>query len=414
MKTKRLVGVMAGLLVVAWCAEAGAAEGKRPVHLQNRIHVELDDNVYRSDGNEEESFRITDSLVLSVDKELEAGFLGLRLGTAYTWWDDRPSDDNDWRHVVDFIFNQDLSRRLSLGLLESFVYVERPELESDDGLLNRPDSSYYYNTLNASLEGMVSKTARLTGSARYQLIRYDDDDLADRDDYDIYSAGLTYATLLGKEASVFVDGRFEQTTYTGEGEATSGALPGTDGVVADEVPDRGATSYALGVGGEQMFSPNLMGRLRVGYTMKDLEAANQDDESAPYAEASLTVLPSPQTSLTLGAAYSLYQSSLLTFANQQRTTASVNLGHDVTAKVKLNVGASYVHSDYEAQDSVDAVDEALVEDGSEDAVTMRARVSYRLNRTNSLEAGWRYTDFSSDYRADYGRNLYDIAWRVNL
>jgi hypothetical protein len=196
-------------------------------------------------------------------------------------------------------------------------------------------------------------------------------------------------------------------------------LPGLAAAPGDDVstiPDRGFQSLIAGVGVEQTFSPNLSGRATVGYMMKDLKAANAGDESSPYAEASATVSPSPDTSVTLAGGYSLYQSGILTYASQERASASLSVGHDLTTRLALRVAGSFINSEYKASSSVDTVAETSVRDGSEDIWVFSTRLVYRLDpaRRHSIEAGWSHTTLSSDLREEFDRNRYDAAWRIQL
>ncbi len=412
----RMNAVCAVVLVLLATVWTASAEKPRNLTVENSLRLGFDDNVYLSSSNEEDSFRITDELALTGDLRLENTYLSLRYRAGLTWYDNRPDNDTEWSHQVNFLWNQTLSRRFSLGVLDAFSYQDRPELINEDGTIRRSDSSYAYNSLNATLATILSAKTRLDLSGRSQMLRYDEERLAEVEDYDIYGAGATLRSQVAKETAAFMDLRYESLEYTDSASLALSPvlLPGSAEVSQVTVPDRGADTTSAGAGVEHTFNPNLIGMARAGLTYKEYDAANSDNDSAPYGELSLTMLPSPATRVTLGAAYSLFQSSVSTYANQERTALTLKVGHDLAAKVQVSVAASFVNSDYEAADTVDTVAEDTATDGNEEALTLATRLTYRVNRTNWLEAGWSLSDLSSDVRSDYQRNIYDIAWRVRL
>jgi len=400
-------------IATVWAATALA---QKPANLtiENRVRLEYDDNIYLDAEDSEGSFRIGDELSLSGDARFENAFLSLRYRVGTTWYDDRDGEELDWTHALDFVWNQTFSPRLTLGVLDTFLYADQPETIGPDGQISRTDASYYYNSLNATLATMVNPKLRADLSGRSQVLRYDDEFRSAVDDYDIATAGLTVRQQLGATTTVFGDARFEQLEYPNAGDTVTVSLPGTAEQTTDTVPDRGSDVWSVGLGLDRIFAPTVVGTLRAGYTAKELTAANSDSETAPYGEGSLTLAPVPTTRFTLGAAYSLYQSTISSYANQTRTAVSVRAGHDLTAKVTVSLGVELVNSEYEAADTVDVVNEQTAEDGSETAFVVSARASYAVNRMNSIEAGASFSDLSSDLRDDYQRNIYDVSWRVRL
>lgn len=404
-------------LAVAMAAGAvQAAEGAKLLNVANTLRFEYDDNIYQRGEDETDSFKLMDSLAFSLDRTGQQSFLSLRYEATYVRWFDRPSDKDDLHHSADIVFNYTFSPRLFLGIKDTFMKQELGELQ-ENGVVIREDNDYIYNTLIGTLTGKITESALLDMSARYVLLRYSEDLVGQREDYDQYVGGLTLRSLFAESSSVFADVRAEQIHYTDAGvlQPAQIEMPGAErSAPVYRVPDRSANTYSAGVGVEKMFSPNLLGSLRGGYMYKEYEAANTDDDAAPYAEATVTLVPSPATRITLGAGYSLYQSALTTFANQERSTVTLGLGHDVTSRISIYLASAYIHSEYDAESSVDSVTEVVVEDGSEDAVTFSARATYRINRMNDIEAGWNFINLDSDLRTEYDRNRYSVAWKVRL
>lgn len=405
-----------GLSVVLAAGAVRAAEGSKLLNVANTLRLEYDDNIYQRAEDETDSFKLMDTLALSLDRTGQHAFLSLRYAATYVRWFDRPSDEDDLHHTADIVFNYTFSPRLFLGIKETFLKQDLGELQ-ENGVVIRDDNDYIYNTLSGTLTAKITESALLDMSARYELLRYSEDLLGEREDYDQYVGGLTLRSLLEKSSSVFLDLRAEQIDYKDAGvlQPAQIEMPGAErSAPVYRVPDRSSNTYSAGVGIEKMFSPNLLGSLRGGYMYKEYDAANTDNDAAPYGEATVTLVPSPSTRITVGAGYSLYQSALTSYANQERTTLTLSLGHDITSRISLYLASAYIHSDYAAESSVSSVDEAVVEDGSEDAVTFSARATYRINRMNDIEAGWNFINLDSDLRTEYDRNRYSVAWKVRL
>ncbi len=412
---------MSGWGVVAAVLTAGAivmaAEGERPFHVENYLRLGYDDNVTYAERDKIDTFFIREELSLSFDKTYETGFLGLRYRPALDWYEDLGKDsETEWNHAVDVNWMQMLGRRISLAIAETFIQYDRSEVVDSDGVLRQPNYGYWYNTAAGTLTALLTPTLRLSGSLRYQIFRYDDNLIAEREDYDIWAYGVSLGTQVGKATTVYVDGTIEDITYDGSGKTQTVVVPGYRGQVVDVIPNRDATTYNVGLGVERVFSPNLLGRFRGGYTFKDMEAANQSDDDSPYGEAQVTIIPVPTTRLTLAAAYSLYQSGLQTFATQTRTTLSASLAHDLTSRITLSILGAYYQSDYDAENSVNLVKPEEVEDGSETSTSVGARISYRLDRNNWIDLGYSYSSFDSDLRLrdSVDRNRFDVAWKIRL
>lgn len=407
-------GVAAGMTMGAG---AWAAEGQSPFHVENSLKLGYDDNVTLASDDKLDSAYLQNQITLTFDKTYENGFLQLRYDPSLTWYEDLGSrSEADWTHAASIIWNHQLSRRVGFTLNDSFMYLDRSDVVDADGTIRQANHTYTYNTASAALNLVLTPKSRLMVTGRNQIMRYDQDLIGNRDNYDIWAGGLSLGTQVGKKTTVFVDSGYEDMNYDGAGTAQEVFVPGTAGSVIGEVPDRGAQTVTVGLGVETIVSPNLMGRVRAGYMNKEFDAANTSSDDSPYGEVTVVIAPVPTTRLTLGASFSLYQSGLVTFSSQERATLSANLAQDLTSKITLSLIGQYYVSDYNADSSVAIVDAATVEDGGETAITLGARVSYRINRNNYVDAGYSFTKFDSDYagRVDAERNRFDLGWRIKI
>jgi hypothetical protein len=245
----------------------------------------------------------------------------------------------------------------------------------------------------------------------YTIIRYDDDLVASRDDYDIWAAGLTMEQVLTPLTSLSVVANMEDTSYKGDLEPVVDAA---GNVIDRGRGDRGSSTYQLGAGMQHTFSPQALGSFLAGYQIKDFNAANASSSTSPFVTASVTVLPSPRTRLSAGASHSMYEADVYPFTNQDRTSVFASVGHDVTSKLDFNINATYIMGSYDAEETVATVREVDVIDGDDDAVQISSRLRYNVAANNYLELGHQYTDISSDVRDDYTRNRYWIGWQTRL
>lgn len=395
---KRILKTLAmgmGASVFAWAGLSMAAEAEgnqgRDLQLKLRVRAEYDDNIYERSSGKQDSFKFEVEPELIYNMDFERTYIGLRYRPTFVWWSDREPDDTDLHHDFDIDIAQKLSPKLSLSLKESFLYAQQPEL-IDRGTVISEKDDYIYNRVNGDLAYALRTQTKLNIGARHTLLQYTEDEVSNLEDYDIYAAGATLRQQLSAQATVLGELRGESISYSG--------------------PDRDADSIYVGAGFEQTFSPGLLGNIRAGLQHKTFSADTIDDSDSPYFDGSVTFLPSPRTRLTAGAGFSMFESDVYPFANQDRTLVYLSAAHDLTARISLFLTGSFQNSDYNADQSID---ESLgVEDGSEQVAQISARGSYKVNRNNWLEAGYQYLDLSSDVRPEFDRNRFSVGWRTAL
>jgi hypothetical protein len=412
----------AGMLAVLLCAGFGwmsaNAEGDRWLNVENVMGVGYDDNVSYSSTNKIDRVRFTNRLILSADRPTDTGFIGLRYALSYTQYDSEGElrDREHWGHQVDFDFTHSFSRQLTLGVRDTFFYTERPSIENPDGTLRKPEATYYYNTVNLNLSSYLTSRLQLAGSGRWQTLRYtEDDQLSEREDYDLYSAGLTLTSIAGKNSSIGADFRYDAIDYVSAKKAVD-EFAIEQGPTTSRIPDRSWSGYSAGLVLNRIFAPTLMGSIRAGYMIRDYESASISSDDSPYGDISLTFMPVQTTRITAAAGYALYQSGLISYAGQTRTSASLSVSQDLTARMTATLLGSYTLSDYQAKTTVDEFTEEEIGDATEKALSFSANLAYRIGTRNWVQLSYSWTDFDSDIprRGEYTRNTYDISWRIRL
>lgn len=367
-----------------------AQEGARNFNVLNRLRVEYDDNIYQSENNEQDSFKIIEALELSYNLNLEQSFLSLRYMPSLVYWEDRDEDDSDLHHAFDAVINHAFNPRTSFTFKNTFRLAENPESIDRDSVA-RENNDYIYNTANAALSYLVAEATRLEVAGRVLTLRYDEDAVADINDYDLYVGGLTLRHSLQPSTAVLGELRYETLGYENE-------LRDSD------------TMY-VGGGVEHIFNPAFLGNIRAGLQSRDFDSAAQGDRDTPYVDGSITFLPTPATRITAGASYSQFEADVNPFASRERTRVFASLAHDITAKVSGYLTAAHTLSQY---DGDEAVGDTAVADGDEDLNQFSARATYELNRNNLLEASWQVLDLGSDVRNDFTRNRLSLGWIVKI
>ena len=395
------------LFIVAACllALASPAFAESPIHLNNRLRLGYDDNVYQAgeataaDGStvthdETDSFRIIEELEMLVNLNLQRTYLGLRYRPSFIWYSDRDDDDTDFLHDVDLNFVQKITPALVLSISDTLRASQLPELQDENYVVRAKDDNYYNSAL-ATLSYNVRPETRLDLSGRYILLRYTED-ANENDNYYSAVGGLTLRQQLASRTTLMGDLRYQTVVYD----------------EAEEAYNRDANSVFGGLGVEQTFNPKLLGSLRAGVEQRMYDNEAADDNTQPYGELSMTFLPTPATRITTAASYSIYESDIATYLSQNRTYLSLSFAHDFTTKLNFYLSGAYSLNQYEADYAL----ETGAVDADESSFLLSARLAYRINRINWLEVGYQFIKLDSDLvnRESYDRNRFDIGWKIQL
>ena len=395
------------LFIVAACllALAAPAFAESPIHLNNRLRLGYDDNVYQAgeataaDGStvthdETDSFRIIEELEMLVNLNLQRTYLGLRYRPSFIWYSDRDDDDTDFLHDVDLNFVQKITPALVLSISDTLRASQLPELQDENYVVRAKDDNYYNSAL-ATLSYNVRPETRLDLSGRYILLRYTED-ANENDNYYSAVGGLTLRQQLASRTTLMGDLRYQMVVYD----------------EAEEAYNRDANSVFGGLGVEQTFNPKLLGSLRAGVEQRMYDNDAADDNTQPYGELSMTFLPTPATRITTAASYSIYESDIATYLSQNRTYLSLSFAHDFTTKLNFYLSGAYSLNQYEADYAL----ETGAVDADETSFLLSARLAYRINRINWLEVGYQFIKLDSDLvnRESYDRNRFDIGWKIQL
>ncbi len=401
------------LLIVAACllALAAPAFAESPIHMNNRLRIGYDDNVYQagdaeaSDGStvtheKTDSTRIIEEIEMLVNLNLQRTYLGLRYRPSFIWYSNRDNDDTDFLQDLDLNFVQKFTPTLVLSISETLRASQLPELQ-DENFVVRADDDNYYNSALATLSYNVTPETRIDLSGRYILLKYTDN-AHENDNYYSAVGGLTLRQQLASRTTLMGDLRYQTVVYN----------------EADAEHNRDANSVFAGLGAEQTFNPKLLGSLRAGMEQRMYDNDAIDDNTQPYFELSSTFLPTPATRITAAAAYSIYESDVAFYLSQNRTYLSLSFAHDFTTKLSFYASGAYALNQYEADYALDDGDPTTPTptDADENSFLVSARLTYRINRINWVEVGYQFIKLDSDLvgRESYDRNRFDVGWKIQL
>jgi hypothetical protein len=268
-------------------------------------------------------------------------------------------------------------------------------IDDGNGVLVREDNDFIYNSLSAGLNAQIA--ANLTGvlDARHSLLAYDDADVASVNDYETVTVGADIGRQLQPRTGVEGQARFTGADYE------------------DDFRDYDAIQIGAKV--SHHVSARLQSTVRAGYETRSFDTVSEDADS-PYADAQLTYVVAQDTRVNGGLGFGLSQTPLSEFASSERVSVYGGITHDLNARLTLNLSAQAFNSEFSVDEATDAFDPAVDQAGTEDVLRLSARVSYKLNQTNWLEAGWQYAELDSDVRSDgnYERNRVQLGWKIHL
>ena len=372
-----------------------AAEGSElPLQVVNRARVEFDDNVNEEKSDEDSSVNLIEELEILFQANGENTFFGLRYLPSFIWYSDREDDDTDLHHSFDASLRHAFNPNTELNLKQVLRFAELPELVEDDVTI-RQNNDYLYSSSHIGLGVRVNPRFGIDLEGRHEILSYDDSNVADRNDYDKTTGGANLNYFLSQLSTLSAEGRYSKADYE------------------DEVRSFSSVQGGLGLNNQLTKTVNL--NLRGGAEVREYDDVDIDDSTDPYVSAGLNLAPNDGTSINLGAGYSLAQSPVSRFVSQGRASVQAGISYDVTGRLTANLSGSYATGDFKEEDGV-AAETATTDarEGTEDVLRLSARVTYEVNKSNYLEAGWQYVDLASEIReeSEYTRNRASLGWKT--
>ena len=392
---KALQGIAVAGLLAAF-AVTGFAESQ-PLHMFNRLRVGYDDNIYNAETDEVDSLRLVEEIEVKLNLALERLYVGIDYRPSLLWIPERDSDKTDFLQDLTASLSYNLTPQLVLSFKDTLRASQLPELENE-GYRVRDDDDNYSNTALATLAYNILPKTRIDFSGRYTILEYTDDG-HDYDNYWLAVGGVSLRQQLASYTTVFGDFRYQALRYPD----------------ADKDYNRDSDAIFGGLGLEQTFSQQLIGNLRGGVQNRRYDSDQFDDNTKPYVDASITIMPTPDTRFTLSGGYSISESDVSAYASQDRYTLALNFAHDFTDRLTLYANGSVALGKYEADYAYEDKNKDY-QDDDERSYTAGARLAYKIGQINWLELGYTFVKLDSDVygRTSYDRNRADIGWKIEL
>jgi hypothetical protein len=383
-------------LLITWSATAQ----ELPFQVFNFLKVEYDDNVFTAGEGEgaepRESFKIVEQIEFLLDSQQGNTYYGVRYSPSLVWFEDRPGDSSDVNHQLDLILNQDFSPRTSLNLKHVLRAAEEPELVDDD-VTFRNNNDYLYNSFDARLLTQVTPDrTSVQVSGRVVDFAYDEDEVAETNDYQELTAGLDLIQVVMPETTVSGQVRYSQVDY--------------------DTDLRDFDNTQIGLAASRVFNPKFEAKIRGGVELHSSDDPIADDLETPYISGSLVFLPAQGTRVTLGAGFAQDKSPVVIFSTQEKTTLSATLSRDLTAALRLHLTGLYSMGSFSDDNATQAFNPDVNSDGDEEIMRFVSTLSYRVNVRNSVEATLQYMELESDVRpaSDYDRTRVSLGWKYSL
>ncbi len=281
-----------------------------------------------------------------------------------------------------------LTPRLLLSLGDAITYNDDPEITSGGGNV-RYSNNHIWNNAHAGLDYAVTEklTSGLAGT--YALKRYTDSVVADTEDEDIVdvSANSKYSM--------------------GSGYKVVGMVGGSQYENDDLNRDRGSTVLSAGGGLEKTFTPDLLGKVMLGYQHAEYQDDTLDSIDTPNGSAELTMRAASETRFRVGGSYGFYAPYVAPYSIQTMTAFNLGVDHDVLSKrMTVSLNGQYGKGEYEA--------EADAPGGDDDMIMAGLSADYRINRTWSVNTGYNFEHWDSDVRESFNRNTIDFSVKAQL
>ncbi|MCU0858035.1 MAG: outer membrane beta-barrel protein [Pontiellaceae bacterium] len=380
-------------VLVGFVMTNGFAEGEQPFKIINTIRVGYNDNLYHSpDGSEEDTVFVTDTIDLSYHAAF-SDRTDLMLKSRVNVQSD--TEGTDVYPQLFATLNHSVSPRVLLGLSEHFQSGDRTGRDGYTAANTR--LGFFENTAGLSADYLFNEKNRMSVSGNYTVLRNEDDEKWVQNDYTTIGGGLSW------NHEIFPHRTFSSLNlnhrYTDYDNRTNTTFDATD--------------IYLGIG--HTFNPEWQCNFNIGesYVSPSVEGAGSTSKSSmsPLVSAGLVYSPSPMTKLSADADYRYSESGDRRFGGQKTAVFSLGAQHNLTAKLGAKATVRFANIEYDEDAAIAGSDSS-----KEDRLDIDFRLTYRLNRIHSLEAGIRHSEKDRDtvIDQDWKQNVVDLGWRVEL
>lgn len=389
-----LTGLISSMLV-----NAVIAEGESVVKFSLDAKAEYTDNrdsTAKKDSNTDYYLKPTINLQAKGERLTLDGYYT----PAYRYRSDPNPLQNEDELLQDLGIKVDgkLSSRFGFDMSEWFTYTDDPAIK-EGGTRVRPNATYYFNKLELGVSTAPKPLTTIDVRGTHSIKRYKEDEVARESDEDRLAGSITLIHQIAPTMGFVVFG----------GYADYGYETGSRNILRD------VSAFTGGIGLENIFSPELRGGIRFGYSKADFEDSRLGSTTAPYADISARISPKPDTALSLGITHMLRNSDVYPFASQENTEASSKIEIQSSERLMFSILVVYRIGKYE-QDMLppEGTDIPLRQSGDDKLFLTTAQINVRLTDKASLTFSYSYEDVSSDVDESYSKNTVSIAFSKGL
>jgi Putative beta-barrel porin 2 len=345
---------------------------------------------------------------VSLNLPLEQTFISLGYTYSLMWYENREPKNIDQSHLFTGELTHQFSPRHTIGVRDTFIFSSEPTVVEQDGIITSPirtEGNVMHNI------GGIEDTFQLTPTVGLNFA-YDNNWY----DYEQEGQGSRSALLDRMEHLIHGDVRYGFTpTLIG----LVGYAYGIYSYSGDELiapgymsDDRNNTSQYGYLGADYDLTGRLRTSVRLGAQYTDYEDNASDSVVNPFADASLTYVYMPQSSVRLGVRHARNATDVSTLdpvtglptLDQITTAVYGKLTHQITSHLSGSLIGQYQFSTF---------NQGLYGDDSETMWLAGLNLEYVFNHHWAADIGYDYDVLNSDIpNREYSRNRVYIGVRL--
>jgi hypothetical protein len=322
-----------------------------------------------------------EELTLSYDRSREATKLAILARGGVV---ERFSANTNANGSLDLSLNHQVSQRLTLSANINAAYQAEPTFASDLGLSRRA-GNYFSTTDLFSVAYEWTPRFSTVSSYSFQLLRYENDVVADFTDRQDYTLGEEFRFDASRHTVLVANYRFLVVDYV-------------------TLPQDSITNFFL-AGVEQTFSAKLQAQLRGGVSFRSIEGGQE--QTNPDVEWSLAYALGAQSSIAWTGRYGVESQSMgRQSVNEPTFRTGLQFHYVITPRISSTLGFNY-HEDQNQPQTIITPGATLV---SANAYDVLLNLRYQINRHLDCDLSYQRSGASSpDPLQEYSRNRYSIG-----
>jgi predicted porin len=377
----------------------------------------------------QDSFGLEVSPSAHLNLPLEQTFISLGYVYSLRWYEDRDPHDTDQAHEFNGKLRHQIDARQDIGIDDSFVVTSEPTVVDRSAIVTAPirtrtDSDVMHNNGAIEYNAGLSQQFALSFGYVNSWYDYEQENIRVTPRAPLGSAGTfgSRSALLDRmEHLIRADARyqvnpklvglvgyiFQFSDYTGDELITP--LLKSDA--------RDSFTHYIYVGGDYDVTAKLRTSLRIGGQFTDYFETHENSAN-PYADASLTYVYLPGSSVQVGVRHSRSATDVAAADKKGRPTLDAEstsvygqLNHRITRNLTGSLTAQFQNSEF---------NDGANDGKSEDFYLVGLNLDYRFNQHFSAEVGYNYDLLDSDIKGtggldarSYDRNRVYIGLRAS-